>query len=225
MWLLIGLGLLIQDSSPLQERVEQLLPRLIDEDAGTRLSAEMELSRLGEGVLDLLPQDAEGDLKAAIERVRRAVRVDMEADRLAIRRQSALDESARLWKTIVDSDDHRESFERAQLVALRIKLIEAELDWVREGVLDARQRLLRKLKLSTDMHWLALQPRSWAAFAAVLSDLLDAPVVVEPPLSSQADAVALNDGARTLEDLLENLARQSRARYVVTADSVVVRPE
>lgn len=225
MWLLIGCAVLLQDSDPLQERVHQMLPRLIDEDAGVRLGAEMELSRFGEAVLALLPSDASGDLKAAVERVRLAVTIDLEIDRLAVRRQAALDESARLWKTIVDTEEHGESFERAQQVSLKLKIQDADIGWVREGLLDARQRLLRKIKLQADTHWLALRPRSWAQFAAVLSDLLDAPVHVEPGLSSQADPVALNDGARTIEDLLENLARQSRARYVVTADSIVVRPE
>lgn len=227
MRLLIGLLLfsspLCAQDDLLRERVAELLPRLTDADAGVRLGAQTEMSKLGEAVVDYFPSDPGPELKRTLDEVRLAIRAEAEADRLQMRIRSCLDESASLWKKIVETDENGDLYERAQLIALRVRLDEADLTWVREGVLDPRARLIRKLKVQTEVVWLGFKPRTWPEFAALLSEILAVPVTLEPALSSDPKAVALNDGARNIDELLDVLTRQVLAAYEVTGDSVIIR--
>lgn len=224
MRLLIGLVALLTQDEPLKERVSELVPRLVHADAGVRLAAELELSKLGEAALPLLPATpASEEQRAALERVRRAIAIENEADRIEMRLRTSLDESCELWKQIVETESHDELYERAQLVALKIRLQKAELEAVREGVLDPRQRLLRKLKLATDVAWAGRRPRRWTEQAAVLSAILEIPVELQNDLPFRTETVCLDNPARSLEELLENLTRQAGLTFVVTDRSIEIR--
>jgi hypothetical protein len=212
---------------PLKERIEQILPRLVCPDEGARLAAQMELRKLGEAAVVHFPADADSELDAALDQVRRLIAQDQEIDRLEMCLRVALDQSCRVWKRLVEvgeiDAEQGDLFERGQHLLFKIELIKADLQWVRDGVLDMRERLLRKLRTPGDVRWVGFQPRSWSDAAAVISDVLDAPVRLSPELSSSAATVAMEDPAATLEELLDGLTRRAGVRCSVAPDGLMIR--
>jgi hypothetical protein len=213
-----------QDNETLKERADELVPRLADADEGIRLSARMELERLGEVVLAYLPQEHSNPaIRAAVRELRGIILAGPALEKIEARlRQAQLE--LHLLASRLASRNSLELSLRAQRVRHRLLFDQVEALTLRRGIIDLRERTLGKLQvrferfiLNRTEESLAETPSlTWARLAEALSDVTGIDFEIDERLEPVEVAVPQDGIDATLDELLSSLARASQTAYTVT---------